>query len=306
MRKAGQGLHPLLLPLPRRRDQRIVLTAESQYCAIEREVHVFREPLDDPERFLTQSVSELATHCGVSAGSIVLFCQFLGLRGLPMLRISLARELASQVLPSFHDDPTPRNGSSIFQKVFQEHVQSLDETLRLNPPETLQAAAEALHKARWIVLFSIGLSYAVAYSLYSRLRFLKLPAFIEYDSHMQLAAAAEMTRGEVAIGISMSGTTSETVECLRLAKQRGAKTICITNSINSPLALAADIAFYAAPSEVKYFQTAVASRVPQLAIADALLWAISLRRKSKALAHLERAEEHLLKRRLASRRQPRQ
>src|SRR5213078_547254 len=48
--------------------------------------------LEDPERFLTDSVSELATHCGVSGASIVLFCKSLGLTGLPMLRISLARE----------------------------------------------------------------------------------------------------------------------------------------------------------------------------------------------------------------------
>jgi DNA-binding MurR/RpiR family transcriptional regulator len=216
-----------------------------------------------------------------------------------MLRISLARELASPVLPSLKMTRPQHNEASILQKVFDGYVQNLGETLRLNSPATLHAAAKGLDKARRIVLFSMGLSYTVAYSLYSRLRFLGFPAFIELDSHMQLAAAAEMIPGEVAIGISVSGSTSETVECFRLAKARGAKTICITNSINSPLARIATISFYAAPSEMKYFQARLASRVTQLGIVDALLWAVSLRRKRKALTHLRRAAEQLLKRRIA-------
>jgi len=170
----------------------------------------------------------------------------------------------------------------------------------LNTAHALAAAARALDRGRRIVLFSIGLSYPVAYSLYARLRFIGYPAFVEYDSHMQLAAAAEMTKGEVAVAVSVSGNTSETVECLRLSKERGAKTVCITNSIDSPLARAADIRLYAAPSEVKYFQAPLASRVSQLALADALLVILGLRRKRRALAHLGRAEEQLLRRRMAS------
>lgn len=254
--------------------------------------------LDDPERFLTEPVSGLAARCGVSPGSIVLFCRFLGLSGLPMLRISLARELASQVLPPFTKAARQREHGSVFQKVFQEHVQSLDETLRMNSPAALQVAAKAIDKARRIVLFGIGQSFTVAYSLYSRIRFLGFPALLEYDSHMQLAAAAEMMAGEVAIAFSVSGATKETVECLSLARARGAKTICFTNSVNSPLARIADIRFYAAPFGMKYFQASIVPRGAQLALADALVWTLGMRRKRKALIHLQRAEEQLLTRRL--------
>ena len=254
--------------------------------------------LDDPEQFITQSISELAERCGVSAGSVVGFCKSLGLRGFPALKIRLARELAAPVFP-LGQTKAQRGGSGILQQVFHEHVKALHETLRLNSPRSVQAAALALAGARRTVLFSIGLSYPVAYSLYARLRFIGMPAFIEYDSHMQLAAAAEINKREVALGISAAGSTSETVECLRLSRARGAKTICITNSIDSPLARAADIKLYAAPSEVRYFQAPLASRLTQLALADALLVILGLQRKHEAVAHLERAEEHLLKRRLS-------
>jgi DNA-binding MurR/RpiR family transcriptional regulator len=240
----------------------------------------------------------LANRAGVSTGAIVQFCKALRLKGLPALKIALARDLAEPVF-AFPQEGNDRSGSTdILHRVFQEHLKSLNQTLQLNSVSSLNAAAGALLKARRIVLFSIGLSYPVAYSLYARLRFLGLPAFIEYDSHLQLAAAAEMHRGEVAIGFSLSGSTSETVECLHVSHMRNAKTICITNSVDSPLARAADIKLYAAPSEVKYFQAPLASRVTQLALADALLVIVGLQRKQKALTHLRRAEEHLLNRRI--------
>lgn len=256
--------------------------------------------LKDPEQFITQPISVLAEQSGVSAGSIVLFCKSLRLKGLSDLKISLARELAEPVFPSLKKriDQHGNEAQSILERVFTEHINSLRETLRLNSPGALKAAANALLKAKRTVLFSIGLSYPVAYSLYARLRFIGLPAFIEFDSHMQLAAAAEMRAGEAALAVSMAGSTSETVECLRLSQDRGAKTICITNSIGSALANAAHIQLYAAPGEVKYFQAPLASRVTQLALADALLVMIGLQHKRRSLAHLERAEEHLLQRRI--------
>ncbi len=256
--------------------------------------------LADPEQFIVSSIAELAVDCGVSTASIVLFCKSLGLKGLPMLKLSLARELASPVLP-FGEPKDQRGAVSVLQRIFREDVQSLQETLRLNSEKAFSAAVRGLAGARRIVLFSIGLSYSVAYSLYIRLRFMGLPAFIESDSHLQLAAAAEIRPGDVAVAISLSGTTSETVECLRLSRARGAKTLCMTNSIQSPLARTADIRFYAAPGEVRYFQAPLASRVTQLALADAIVAALGQKHRRRALAHLQRAEEHLLKRRLVSR-----
>jgi len=255
--------------------------------------------LEDPEQFITRSISECAKACGTSQGSIVAFCKFLGLRGFPALKIRLARELEGPIFPSSNQARQgQQKAPSVLQRAFEEHIKWLHQTLELNTSNAVHAAARSLLNAKRIVLFSIGLSYPVAYSLYARLRFMGLPAFIEFDSHMQLAAAAEMKRSEVAVGVSVSGSTSETVECLRLSSTRGARTICITNSVGSPLAQATDIRLYAAPSDVMYIQAPLASRVTQLALADALLKIIAMQRKQHALAHLRRAEEHLLKRRL--------
>ncbi len=263
---------------------------------------IAEEVIKDPEEFISQPISELAKRCKVSPASIVIFCKFFDLKGLPALKVALARGLWEPLFTSHGKLGTPAG----LQRVFDGHIKALQETLRLNAPETLHAAVKILTKARRTVLFSIGLSYPVAYSIYARMRFIGLPAMIEYDSHLQLAAASEMRPGEVAIGVSLAGNTRETVESLRLAMSRGARTICITNSIDSLVAQAADIRLYAAPSEVRYFQAPLASRVTQMAVADALLDELSMQNRRRTLAHLKRAGENLLQRRMTDPRRGRQ
>lgn len=257
---------------------------------------IAEEMIKDPEEFISQPISELSQRCEVSPGSIVMFCKLFGLKGLPALKVTLARELSGPLFTSHDRSKT----APPLQRIVDEHINALRETLRLNTPETLKTAAKLINGARRTVLFSIGLSYPIAYTIYARMRFIGLPAMIEYDSHLQLAAASEMRPGEVAIGISLAGNTRETVESLRLARNRGARTLCITNSIDSLVTKAAQISLYAAPSQVKYFQAPLASRVTQMALADALLTELSSYRRRQALAHLKRAEEQLLQRRMTA------
>jgi len=251
----------------------------------------------DPERIISGSIHDLARSCGVSTGSIVHFCQSLGLKGFSALKIALARDLAETVLSLGRKPVSYSNAPMSPSDVFEYHIESLRRTLNLNRSGVINAAVKSILRAKRIFLFSIGLSYPVAYFLHKRLTFMGLAAVIEADSHLQLASAASIKRGDVALAVSVAGTTGDTVECLRLSRERGATTICITNSLGSPLAREADFALYAAPSEVKYFQAPLAPRVTQLAVADVLLVLIGQRRKRQALSHIRQMEEYLLRRR---------
>jgi DNA-binding MurR/RpiR family transcriptional regulator len=188
---------------------------------------------------------------------------------------------------------------SLFERVFHFHAQSITETMKINREETLRNASRLLENARHIEFFSIGISYPVAYTARSKFRLIGLPASTEFDSHLQLVAATKLRKGDVAFGISCSGKTRETVECLEVARSRGATTICLTNSIKSEIVRHADLALYATPSEIKYFQAPLASRVAQLAVVDALFVAVALKHKNRTAAQLQDTGEELLKRRWA-------
>lgn len=253
--------------------------------------------LEDPERVLASSISTLNRDSGTSVGSIVAFCKAVGARGYADFKILLAGELAqSGFLQREKDSEVP--GETIFERVFHSHVESLKETLAINSTQTLNQAVDLIRAAKHIEIFSIGMSYPVGYTAASKFSLIGISASATADSHMQLIAATRMEKGFLAIGISCSGSTRETVTCLRVARERKASTMCLTNSMASPITKLSDVVLCATPSEVKYFQAPLASRVTQLALIDALFVNVALRSKRKVAGYLQRSGEKLLERRL--------
>ena len=250
--------------------------------------------LADPEKVISSSIAQLKDDCGASVGAIVAFCRRMGLTGFAEFKIALARDLAQSGMPG---GQAQENGS-LLEKVFHVHSQSLIETLQINPAAQFERIAQVIDKSRRVELFSIGLSYPVAHTAYCKFLLLGLQASAHFDSHIQLIAATQLEKGDVAIGISLSGTTRETVECLEVAKAKGATTICLTNAVKSPITAHSDYALYATPSEIKYFQAPLASRVTQLALIDALFVFLALKHKTRTAAKLQQSGEELIKRRL--------
>ena len=181
--------------------------------------------------------------------------------------------------------------------MFEFHVRSLRETVRLNSPGQLEEVARLLENAGRIEFFSIGMSYPVAYTACAKLRLIGLPASTESDSHLQVIRATQLRKGDVAFAISCSGSTTETVRCLEIARTKGAHTVCLTNCVNSPLTRQADLTLFAAPSEIKYLQAPLAARITQLAMVDSLFVSIALRNEKQTLARLQDAGVELLQHR---------
>ena len=254
--------------------------------------------LKDPERILFSSISQMRHGSGASVGSIVGFCRSLGVKGFADFKITLARELAQGGFSASQKAMNGREDLSLFRNVFEFHSQSLKETEQLNRAENLERASRVLESAGRIEFFSIGMSYPVAYTACAKLRLIGLPAATECDSHLQLVNATQLGKGDVAFGISCSGSTNETVRCLEIAREKRATTLCLTNCMKSPITAQADLALYAAPSEIKYFQAPLASRITQLALVDALFVSIALRRKNRTLAQLRSAGVKLLEHRI--------
>lgn len=249
--------------------------------------------LQDPERTISSSIAQLKDASGASVGAIVGFCRRVGLHGFADFKIALARDLAQSGLPT----GGARQDGSLFEEVFRFHGQSLADTLRINPRESFERVAHALERARRIEFFSIGLSYSVAYTAYCKFLLLGLSASAHFDSHIQLINATQLKTRDLAFGISVSGTTRETVQCMEVAKARGAGTVCLTNAMKSTITSFSDFALYATPGEIKYFQAPLASRVTQLAVIDALFVFLALRHKNRTAEHLQQSAEALQERR---------
>ena len=102
------------------------------------------------------------------------------------------------------------------------------------------------------------------------------------DAHLQAMAAALLGKGDVAIGISHSGTTSETIAALDAARGRGATTVAVTNFPVSPLAREADLVLTTAARETSLRSGATASRIAALTVVDCLYIAVAQRNLPRA------------------------
>ncbi len=95
-------------------------------------------------------------------------------------------------------------------------------------------------------------------------------AFAWVDPHVALTSAALLGPDDVAVGISHSGVTQDTVDPLAQAQANGVTTIAITNFPRSALASIAHHVLTTAARETTFRSGATASRLAQLTVVDCI------------------------------------
>lgn len=83
-------------------------------------------------------------------------------------------------------------------------------------------------------------------------------------------------------------------DAARLARERGATVITITNNGISPVSKLADIRLYTYSQETKYRTYAISSRMAELTIIDTLYTGVSLRLGEQAIGNFEALEKALV------------
>lgn len=251
--------------------------------------------INAPRETINLTITELAVRAGVSEASIVRFAQSLGYSGFHALKIGLAEDLVS---PMFlvHEDVKPDDTpASAVQKAMTAGMRSLEDTVRILEMSVLEAAIQALCNARHIELFASGNSVPLAMDLNFRLTKIGLRSRFAIDPTMQEMYASLTSAEDVAVGISYTGSSKDTVHALELAKQRGARTVCITNHSDSPLTRYGDFCLFTSTRVSHFREEEMASNLATLALTEALYVGICVQRSDasvQAVSKTMRATQH--------------
>lgn len=222
------------------------------------------------------SVTELADKTQASEGSVVALCQKIGATGFQQVKIALAQELVQPVQFIHEDLARDDDARAVIGKVFDANIRALQDTLSVLDPEALARAVGILLAAERIELYGIGSAAPIAEDAHYRMLRIGLNCKVLVDSHIQ-AISASLTGPAVAVlTVSHSGSTHETVTATRLAKEAGARTICITNYGRSPIQAHADVVLHTMARETQFRTEAMTSRIAQLAIIDTLIASLAL------------------------------
>ena len=249
--------------------------------------------LEHPEEVIYLSVSGLAEKSGVSDATVVRSCRKVGMNGYQDLKVTLAQDIVTP-LQSIHEEIEERDSiSQITKKVFQSTMHTLEYTCDTLRNENMEKAVGILENSKRINIYGLGNSHSIALDLQHKLMRLSIDAVAFTDSHMQMIASTNMKDSDCVFAISHSGSSKDIVDAAKAAKENGAKVIAMTNIGRSPLSDVADVQLTTMSKESKYHIVALASRVAQMTIIDAIYTIIAFRKKAKAIEGFRKIEKGL-------------
>ena len=259
------------------------------------EQRVAQAVLDDPGGVAWRSISELAQSCGTSATSVVRFCRAIGLKGYPELRLALAGAVAyddaASVVAASSDIEPGDDPVTITKKIAFADAAAVTDTANRLDTAVLVKVVDALASANRIDIYGVGASGFVAMDLQMKLQRINRPAVAFPDPHSAATSAALRAKGEVAVGVSHTGTTVDTIDALDEARSHGATTVAITNFPWSPITEVADHVLVTAARETAFRSGAMTSRIAQLTVVDCLFVTLAQRDLPSTRQALERTFE---------------
>ncbi len=240
--------------------------------------------LSEPQKTVSMTMRSLATEVGVSEGSVANFASRLGYDGYTALKISLARSISDGGAPLFENiDPGDRP-LVVMEKMRDNTIDALRTTCETMTEEDLMKAVSMLTGAKKrIELYGIGSSAMLAEDAAFRFIKLGLPAVVIRDSYIGSASALMLDSECLAIAISYTGRTHDIIKTMSIAKEKGAKTMCITCYSDSPLARMCDLPLIAVSGEAVASKLATVSRLAQMLIVDTLCACIAAQKCDDAL-----------------------
>jgi DNA-binding MurR/RpiR family transcriptional regulator len=242
--------------------------------------------LADPVRAARSSITELAAAATTSETTVVRFCKAIGLRGYPDLRIALAADAARAEIRDdrrLGADITPTDDlAEVVGKVAFADARAVEQTARQLDVGVLRDVVAAVAAAGRVDIYGVGANALVAADLQQKLHRIGRVSFAWSDTHIMLTSAAVLTAGDVAIGLSHSGATADTVEALRVARGHGATTVALTSFPRAPIREVSDLLLTTVAPETTFRSGATASRIAQLTVVDCLFVGVAQRHLDSA------------------------
>lgn len=241
------------------------------------------------------NISELAREIGVSESTITKFIKTIGYNGFHELKISLARTsgLSQNDNVLYGEISLDDNIETICANVFYNNIEALNNSLRILDYGNINRVADLILKARRIDFYGMGSSTIATLNAKMRFYRLGLMLFTYNDPHEQIISASLLKKNDFAVGITNSGRSADVVKALKIAKQSGASTACITNYDDTPITKYADIKLFTATKDSEALRESINSRIAEISLLDAIYVVVASKMKKQAIGMLHKTAQTL-------------
>ena len=236
----------------------------------------------DPEGAANASIVDLAERTGTSTATLTRFSRALGFKGYANLRVAIATETGRAEQARWETDISgdinPGDSlDSVLKVIATADTRAIQATAAGLEMTDVERVAGAIAEAGRVDIFGLGCSGAAGREMAFRLERIRIPVWCRSDSHTALTNAALLRPGDVAIGLSHSGRTSEVIETLAEASSHGALTVAVTSYPRSPLAEIADVVFVTSVHETTFRLAALSALHSALLVLDLIYVAVAQR-----------------------------
>jgi RpiR family carbohydrate utilization transcriptional regulator len=192
--------------------------------------------INQKEKVIEMTVSELAAQSNVSEATIVRFCKKCGLKGFYDLKINIAKDMVKLKDSTVSNKLDSNNIGQSLQNILANKIEELKQTILMMDEMEIKKILDIIKNARIVQFAAVGNTIPVAMDGTYKFNQLGISAVTNTIWETQLAFTYTLTKDDVVIVISNSGSAKKLVTLLEIANERKATTISITNHENSPVA----------------------------------------------------------------------
>ena len=230
--------------------------------------------MDHMDEIPKMSLGKIASECNVSEPTVLRMVKAIGYQGLREFRTAVISAIA--VTKGEHQNPVlygyslnKDDKSTGYSKKSSNNngKKFLEDNLKNISVKTYENVIKAIKNAQMIDIYSVENSNVIAKDLLTKLLYLGFQCRHMDDTYHQRIAASNLTSKDVAIGISYSGCSEDTIKAMKAAKKSGATTIAVTNFKDSVISKYADLLICTSQDQL-FYGDAIFSRASQIVLVD--------------------------------------
>ncbi len=243
----------------------------------------------DKAAFMT--ASRLGSAVGVSESTVVRFAAELGYRGYPGMKKALQEVVRTRLtsVERMKRAETAMDTRDVLRDVLRADIHNLQATLDEIDQPSFDRAVELIRNSKNVYIVGMRTSTTLARFLWLYLNVLRENVFVIQDT-----AAAEVyeqlmrvKEGDLVIGVCFPRYSNRTVNVMGFARERGASTLGITDSVTSPLNESSTVCLYAKSEMVSFLDSLVAP----MGLINALIVAVGAQDRDRTVQTFRELEQ---------------
>ncbi|WP_308017446.1 MurR/RpiR family transcriptional regulator [Alkalihalobacillus deserti] len=231
---------------------------------------------DNSQSVIYHSLTELSEACGVAEATVLRFFRKLEFKGFQDFKFMLAQEVSKA---------TQHDGEETYiEKIKNNIIEAINDSSEIVHSEELKAVIDTIDASSDVVIFGIGSSGIAGLDMQNRLMRIGKQTNVVTDSHVQIMRASSMTENSVVIAISLTGSTKDIVDAVKISKENKATVIALSNYAKSPLTKFADLVLLSSAKESPLDSGSLVSKISQLYLIDLICTGLTIKNYEEAKA----------------------